>query len=171
MDHILVPDDRTLHGHFSSARAPVLTIDPGDTVTFGTLDCWWSADPYTDGHFPDRPRVPQYRPEFGHALTDPVFVRGAHPGGTLSVRIDAVVPARQATRNPAAWPPGFRPQHRATVRGGHDDCDHVVAQIPGGQRHNRRRSTRVSARTVSTATVPVGRGTMTTGSGDQVLGG
>ena len=104
MDHILVPGDRTLHGYFSSARAPVLTVDPGDTVSFGTLDCWWSAGPYTGGHFPDRRRVPQYRPEFGHALTGPVFVRGANPGGTLSVRIDAVVPATWGTTVAGGWP-------------------------------------------------------------------
>src|SRR3954469_25532992 len=104
MDHFLAPDGRTLHGHFSPTRAPVLTVDPGDTVTFGTLDSWWSAGPYTGGHFPDRPRVSQYRPDYGHALTGPVFIRGARPGRTLSVRIDAVVPATWGTTVAGGWP-------------------------------------------------------------------
>jgi acetamidase/formamidase len=104
MDHFVMPDDRTLHGHFSPTRAPVLTVEPGDTVTFGTLDCWWSAGPYTGGHFPDRPRVSQYRADYGHALTGPVFIRGARPGRTLSVRIDAVVPARWGTTVAGGWP-------------------------------------------------------------------
>jgi len=104
MDHFLLPDDRTLHGHFSPNRAPVLTVDPGDTVTFGTLDSWWSAGPYTGGHFPDRPRVSQYRPDYGHALTGPVFIPGARPGRTLSVRIDAVVPATWGTTVAGGWP-------------------------------------------------------------------
>jgi len=97
MEHLLEPDDRTLHGYFSPEFPPVLTIDPGDTVTFRTLDCWWSAGPYTGGHFPDRPRVPQHKPDFGHALVGPVAVRGARAGMTLSVRIDAVVPATWGT--------------------------------------------------------------------------
>ena len=42
MEHTLEPDDRTLHGYFSPDYPPVLTVDPGDTVTVRTLDCWWS---------------------------------------------------------------------------------------------------------------------------------
>ena len=30
--HTLEPTERTLHGHFSSDREPVLTVDPGDTL-------------------------------------------------------------------------------------------------------------------------------------------
>ena len=32
------PERRTLHGHFSRDLAPVLTIKPGDTVQYSTLD-------------------------------------------------------------------------------------------------------------------------------------
>ena len=49
MEHVLEPDDRTLHGYFSPAYPPVLSVRPGDSVTFRTLDCWWSAAPYAGG--------------------------------------------------------------------------------------------------------------------------
>lgn len=38
MWHSLELGGATLHGHFSRDFPPVLTIDPGDTVTFRTLD-------------------------------------------------------------------------------------------------------------------------------------
>ncbi|WFE27728.1 acetamidase/formamidase family protein [Solwaraspora sp. WMMD791] len=97
MRHTLEPDARTLHGYFSPDHPPVLTIDPGDTVTVRTLDCWWSAGPYPGGPHDQRPRHAAYRPGFGHALVGPVAVRGARPGTTLSVRIDEVVPASWGT--------------------------------------------------------------------------
>jgi acetamidase/formamidase len=100
----LEPDSTTLHGYFSRDLSPVLTIDPGDSVTFRTLDCWWSSGPFTGGHFPDRPRVPEYVEGAGHALTGPVAVRGARPGMALEVRIDAVVPAAWGTTVAGGWP-------------------------------------------------------------------
>ncbi|MBM0274932.1 hypothetical protein [Micromonospora tarensis] len=60
MRHSLTPGEESLHGHFSPDFPPVLTIDPGDTVTYRTLDCWWSAGPYTGGPNRDRPRVAQH---------------------------------------------------------------------------------------------------------------
>jgi len=99
----LEPDERTLHGWYSAEFTPVLTVEPGDTVRFRTLDCWWSAGPFTGGNFPDRPRVPQYEEGSGHALTGPVAVRGARPGRTLAVRIDAVVPATWGTTVAGGW--------------------------------------------------------------------
>ena len=39
------PERRTLHGHFSRELAPGLTIDPGDTVCFRTLDAGWGVEP------------------------------------------------------------------------------------------------------------------------------
>lgn len=91
-----------LHGFFDRDQPAALTIDPGDTVRFETLDAWWSAGPYVDGPPSDRARVAQYRPEYGHALTGPVAIRGVEPGATLAVRIDDV--------RPGAW--------GATVAGG-----------------------------------------------------
>ncbi|HZB29631.1 MAG TPA: acetamidase/formamidase family protein [Streptosporangiaceae bacterium] len=93
----LEPDDRTLHGHFSPDFTPVLTIDPGDSVRFSTLDAWWSSGPYTGGTIDERPRVPQYKDGYGHALIGPVEVRGARPGMVLTVRIDAVIPGTWGT--------------------------------------------------------------------------
>jgi acetamidase/formamidase len=81
-----------LHGYFDNARPPALTIDRGDSVRFDTLDAWWSAGPYEGGSPADRRRVPEWREEFGHALTGPVSVRGADAGSVLAVRIDSLVP-------------------------------------------------------------------------------
>ena len=39
------PERRTLHGTFSRDLAPVLTIAPGDTVVYRTLDAGWGLEP------------------------------------------------------------------------------------------------------------------------------
>jgi acetamidase/formamidase len=109
--HTLEPSDRTLHGYFSAEREPVLTIDPGDTVRFRTLEAGWSAGPFTGGSFPDRPRVPQHRPGYGHALVGPVAIRGARPGHTLAVRVDAVVPAGWGYTCGGGWPSLFNERY------------------------------------------------------------
>ena len=100
----LAPDARTLHGWFDRDLPPVLTVDPGTTVRFATLDSGWSAGPHTGG---ERPRVPEHTPGAGHALTGPVEVRGARPGTVLAVRIDDVVPGPWGTTyagtRPTAW--------------------------------------------------------------------
>ncbi len=41
--HTIKPERRTLHGHFSKDLPPALTIEPGDTVRFQTLDAGWGA--------------------------------------------------------------------------------------------------------------------------------
>jgi acetamidase/formamidase len=106
------PDDRTLHGFFNPGLSPVLTIDPGDTVRYSTLDSGWSAGQYQhDVVFPERPRVPQYRPSFGHALVGPVYVRGAAPGTTLAVRVDAVVPGEWGYCVGGGWPSAFNTRY------------------------------------------------------------
>src|SRR5439155_16117510 len=91
--YALEPSGDALHGYFSRELAPVLTVDPGDAVRLRTLDSGWSAGRCTADGYLDRPRVPEHRPEYGHALVGPVAVRGARPGTTLTVRIDALVPA------------------------------------------------------------------------------
>jgi acetamidase/formamidase len=35
--HVIPLDRETLHGHFSNDLAPVLTVDPGDSVSFQSL--------------------------------------------------------------------------------------------------------------------------------------
>jgi acetamidase/formamidase len=82
--HELPLERRTLHGRWSRELAPVLTIDPGDSVRFETLAIfWWRArgEPFAER-----------APDDGHALTGPIAVRGARAGATLSVRIDEVEP-------------------------------------------------------------------------------
>ncbi|MBZ0289466.1 MAG: acetamidase/formamidase family protein, partial [Anaerolineae bacterium] len=86
--HIIEPERRTLHGHFSRDMQPVLTIDPGDTVRFRTLDARWGLDvPHPEGT--PRPTFePRTKDDDGHALCGPVFIRGAQPGMALSVHVD-----------------------------------------------------------------------------------
>jgi acetamidase/formamidase len=99
--HVLLPDERTLHGSWDPDRPPVLTVEPGTTVRFGTLDSGWSTGPYTGADtaagLAARPRHPAHDPAHGHALTGPVAVAGAEPGQVLAVRIDDVVPAAFGT--------------------------------------------------------------------------
>src|SRR3954470_10099248 len=92
--YVVEPGPDTLRGWFSREYAPVLSVDPGESVRFRTLDCWWSAGPYEGGTPRDRKRVPEYVEGAGHALCGPVEVRGARPGGVLEVRIDRVRPGR-----------------------------------------------------------------------------
>jgi acetamidase/formamidase len=76
----------TLHGHFSRELAPVLTVEPGDTVRLETPNAGWylhdgtSFEPRTAGL------------DDGHALAGPIEVRGARPGQVLAVAIDEVTP-------------------------------------------------------------------------------
>jgi acetamidase/formamidase len=86
--HELPLERRTVHGHFSRALAPVLAIEPGDSVRFRALNSsgWrWEAD---------REFFAERDPDLdaGHALTGPIEVRGARAGETLAVRIDEVRP-------------------------------------------------------------------------------
>jgi acetamidase/formamidase len=111
ISHVLETDGRTLHGHFSPDSAPVLTVDPGDSVGFATLDCWWSSGPFTGGSFQDRPRNQHHRPGYGHALVGPIEVRGARPGMTLEVHIEAVVPATWGTCVSGGSPTSFNQRY------------------------------------------------------------
>ncbi|HVP74956.1 MAG TPA: acetamidase/formamidase family protein [Gaiellaceae bacterium] len=87
MIHELPLERRTLHGHFSPDLAPVLTVDPGDSVVFRSLSSGWRWEP--DGEFlAERDHVL----DGGHALNGPVEVRGAKAGDTLVVHIDEVRP-------------------------------------------------------------------------------
>jgi acetamidase/formamidase len=78
--------DETLHGFFSSATAPVLTIEPGDSVRFQALNAGWHWD--FEGVYVERDE----ELHSGHALTGPIEVRGARVGQALVVTIDEVTP-------------------------------------------------------------------------------
>ncbi len=91
--HMLEPESRTLHGHFSPGLPSVLRIDPGDTVRYRTLDAGWGLGPFaadgTRAYFQPRSDIPG---DNGHALVGPVEVQGAEPGMTLEVQIGDIVP-------------------------------------------------------------------------------
>jgi acetamidase/formamidase len=103
MIHALEPDDRTLHGYFSRELAPVLTIDPGDTVVFRTLDSGWGLEPHAPGPYRPRREIERAAPHSGHALTGPVAIRGARPGMTLQVDIGEIVPGAYGDCLAGGW--------------------------------------------------------------------
>ncbi len=96
------PERHTLHGHFSRDLPPVLTIRPGDTVQFRTLDAGWGLEKQTG---PERlgfePRDKEL--DKGHALCGPVFIEGAEPGMVLEVRIDEIVPGPFGVTVAGGW--------------------------------------------------------------------
>jgi acetamidase/formamidase len=104
MKHTIDPTRANLHGHFSTALAPVLTIDPGDTVVFRTLDGNWGLEaPHLDAS-PRRQIEPRDRKlDAGHALCGPVAIRGARPGQTLEVRIAAIDPGGWGWTRSGGW--------------------------------------------------------------------
>lgn len=104
--HHLEPSRSTLHGHFSPDLAPVLTIDPGDTVHFRTLDANWGFESYTAGKGIERQEFEgRVSPEDdGHALTGPIAIRGAKPGMTLEIQIGAIVPGTYGACLTGGWP-------------------------------------------------------------------
>ena len=88
MLHALELEADNLHGAFSRDLPPVLTIDPGDSVTFAVPDGAWTLES-GEQLVPRDPEV-----ETGHALAGPIEVRGARAGQILVVQIDAVRPGR-----------------------------------------------------------------------------
>ncbi|MGZ8717395.1 MAG: acetamidase/formamidase family protein [Gaiellaceae bacterium] len=87
MIHEIPLREDTVHGYFSSALAPVLTVDPGDSVRFQALNARWRWERDAELFARD------VALHDGHALSGPVEVRGARAGQTLVVRIDEVTPA------------------------------------------------------------------------------
>jgi len=81
--HELLPDRRTLHGHFSPDLAPVLRVQAGDTIRARTLRASW------DGAGFDRDATL----DTGHALIGPVLVEGYEPGDSISIEILQLRPA------------------------------------------------------------------------------
>ena len=84
MIHEIPLERRTLHGHFSPELAPILTVDPGDSIAFSCPNAGWRLD--SGDQF--APRDEDL--DAGHALVGPIEVKGAKAGGTLVVRIDDV---------------------------------------------------------------------------------
>ena len=70
---------------FAADLEPALVADPGDRVTFETLDSWSGRLKRPD----DIGRVPM-DPAFANPATGPVYVRGAEPGDALAVSIEEI---------------------------------------------------------------------------------
>src|ERR1044072_8521474 len=103
--HTLDAERRTLHGSFRPHLAPVLTIDPGDTVRFRTLDAGWGLESHVPGTIERRQLEDRVSPEDdGHALTGPVAIRGAQPGMTLEIEIGEIVPGAYGACLAGGWP-------------------------------------------------------------------
>lgn len=104
----LSPHRSTLHGTFSHDWDPVLTIAPGDSVEFSTLDARWSIE----GPQPDGAPGHQFAPrdderDNGHALCGPVFIQGAKPGMVLTVEIGRIVPGDWGWTVAGGWTNGI----------------------------------------------------------------
>ena len=87
--HYLEPERATLHGQFSRDWPPVLTIDPGDTVVYRTLDAGWNLRPNDPPWGPEakfQPRIDGR--DDGHSMCGSIAVRGSEPGMTCGVEID-----------------------------------------------------------------------------------
>jgi len=105
MKHTLDARREHLHGHFSPDLKPVLEIDPGDTVRFQCLDAGWGLEPNNGFDHLRRqlePRDPIL--DGGHALTGPVFVRGANAGDVLAVRIEQIQIGEWGSTFAGGWP-------------------------------------------------------------------
>lgn len=91
------PDENTLHGFFSRDLSPVLNINSGDTVHFKTIEAEWGLE-----NFPILKEAPKSSPPprklattnidgpRGHALCGPIAIRGAEPGMTLAIKVEAI---------------------------------------------------------------------------------
>lgn len=99
--------NEAIHTYFDNSLPPALTIAPGDTVVFETLEPSRGRTPRNFAANPSqavdpalaaiitaaaRPDVPT--PMSGHALTGPVAIAGAEPGDALDVTVVAVQPAQ-----------------------------------------------------------------------------
>ena len=92
--YTIEPEVGNLHGQFSRDLPPILTIDPGDTVRYRTLDADWNVTKPAGQDRSQWADFPGRDPERdnGHALNGPIAIRGAKPGMTLAVHIDVVEP-------------------------------------------------------------------------------
>jgi len=84
-EHRLEPTADTVTDVFDRDRPPVLTVDPGDTLTVRSLNASGLLAKDTFG--------PKLIPEpKGHCLTGPIAVRGAEPGMVLAIRLESLQP-------------------------------------------------------------------------------
>jgi acetamidase/formamidase len=87
--HRLDPSPQTTRDTFSPEHAPVLSIDPGDTVTVRSLDASGFLARQT---FPGEQPPTMFSEFRGHCLTGPIEVRGARPGDMLALSLVSLRP-------------------------------------------------------------------------------
>jgi len=106
--HYLQPSRATLHGTFCPDWQPVLTIEPGDTVVFETLDARWTVQDPPDQLTPGTRFAPNDDVrDNGHALCGPVAIAGAEPGMVLAVQIGEIVPGTYGWNSAGGWTNGI----------------------------------------------------------------
>ena len=89
MDHKLDATPQTTVDVFSAELPPVLTIDPGDTLTVHSLDASGYLSPQTT---PGEQQPKMFDEARGHCLTGPIAVRGAQPGDVLAIHLVSLTP-------------------------------------------------------------------------------
>ena len=130
----------TVHwGYFDARLAPVLTIDSGDQVVISTVSGAPELLPPPPFVYP--PALPAIHaangPQrfFGHMCTGPVAIRGAKPGQTLRVDIEAVEPHYDWGHNVVRPQAGALPDDFTETRVTHIalDRERGVWRLPWGQ--------------------------------------
>lgn len=89
MDHKLDATPETTVDVFTAELPPVLTIDPGDTLTVHSLDASGYLSPQTT---PGEQQPKMFDEARGHCLTGPIAIRGAQPGDVLAIHLVSLTP-------------------------------------------------------------------------------
>jgi acetamidase/formamidase len=87
--HRLDPAPETTADVFCCEHAPVLGIDPGDTVVVRSMDASGYLARQT---YPGEDQPKMYPAARGHCLTGPISVRGARPGDMLALHLASLRP-------------------------------------------------------------------------------
>lgn len=133
--HSLEPEPGSLHGYFSIEQPPALTVEPGETVRFRTLEAEWVTERRGGRGPDDLPRAPGWEPGIGHALTGPVAVRGAQPGMVLSVHVDDVVPGSWGVCLAGGWPSSVNERYGIAAEGVVHEWDLDTGTMTGCNQH------------------------------------
>ncbi len=100
----LEPTRETLTGCFSRGHSPILTINPGDTVRYRTLDAGWGLEPLVAFEPPRKKFEPKNPDDVnGHCLVGPIAIRGALAGMTLAVEIGTIIPGSYGFTLAGGW--------------------------------------------------------------------
>jgi acetamidase/formamidase len=88
-NHTIDSSLETTIDYFSTDAPPILTVQPGASLSVHTLDCYG----YTERATTPGEQPPTLRPVFrGHCMVGPIAVEGAQPGQTLAVHLIALRP-------------------------------------------------------------------------------